>query len=225
MTSSKASAARPTAAIILLTDGVTTEGRSIGDVAEYARLKTIPLYTIGLGNEKSPRDLRLSDLLVEEVVFVGDVVNFDFKLTGSGYAGERVVLRLKQKEDSRVLAEQGVTVGQDDQPQSVRIAYRPPEKGEFEYVVEVKLRDDEANPDNNRQSRTVSVRDETIRVLLVQAYPSYEFRYLKTLLGRQLKRSGDGEEKSVELTTVLQEAGEGFAELDETARTGFSRQS
>ena len=98
---------RPTAAVIMLTDGVTTEGKTIGEVAEYARRKAVPLYLVGLGNDKPPRDLRLSDLLVDEVVFVGDQVNFDFKVTGSGYAGRRATVRLTRARPPRAGAGRG----------------------------------------------------------------------------------------------------------------------
>ena len=62
--------------------------------------------------------------------------------------------------------------------------------------------------------------EETIRVLLVQGYPSYEFRYLKTMLGREVKSGGAGE-KAIELRTVLQEADLEFAQQDETAERVF----
>ncbi len=48
----------------------------------------MPLFTVGLGSEQPLRDLELADLLVDEVVFVDDVVNFEFKLTGRGLAGK-----------------------------------------------------------------------------------------------------------------------------------------
>ncbi|MCY2995751.1 MAG: hypothetical protein NTY19_49070 [Planctomycetota bacterium] len=211
---------RPTAAVIMFTDGVTTEGKTIGEVAEYVRRKTVPLYLVGLGNDKPPRDLRLSDLLVDDVVFVGDQVNFDFKVTGSGYEGQRVTVRLLEKgRESQSLAQDTLTLGKDSEPQSARLSYRPTAEGDFEYGVEVQPLEGEANLQNNRQTRLVKVRDETLRVLLVQEQPSYEFRFLKNALGRELKR--DGKEKAIALTTVLQEADLEYAELDETAARVF----
>jgi hypothetical protein len=38
---------RPTAAVIMFTDGVTTEGRSLAEAAEYARRKAVPLFSSG----------------------------------------------------------------------------------------------------------------------------------------------------------------------------------
>ena len=63
---------RPTAAVIVLTDGVTTDGKSLTDAAQYARRKSVPLFLIGLGSDQPPRDLRLADLLADEAAFVGD---------------------------------------------------------------------------------------------------------------------------------------------------------
>ncbi len=212
---------RPTAAVILLTDGVTTEGKTIGETAEYARRKAIPLFVVGIGSSQAPRDLRLSDLLVEDVVFAGDVVNFDFKLTGAGYAGEQVEVRLVQKGASRPLVTQKVRIAEDGRPQAVRLSHRPEEEGEFEYTVEIETREDESTSDNNRDTRTITVRNATIRVLLVQSYPSHEFDYLKALLGRQRHDDRNRGKKAFELTTILQEADPEYAELDETAQRVF----
>jgi len=210
---------RPTAAIILMSDGVTTEGKTVSEAAQYARRKAVPLFIVGLGNDKPPRDVRLSDLLVDDVVFAGDLVNFDFKVTGSGYEGRQIAVRLKQSGSDEVLAEESVTIGKDGEPRPARLSYRPQEKGDFDFVVQVESLQDEADPDNNNQMRTVKVRDETLRVLYVQEYPNYEFRFLKNALSRGLRR--DGKEKFIELTTVLQEADLEYAELDETAQRVF----
>ena len=210
---------RPTAAVVLLTDGITTEGRSISEVAHYARRKGIPLFILGVGDERPPRDLRLSDLLVDEAVFVGDVVHFDFKLAGSGFDSEQVTVWLRQQGQDAVLAQQTLAVAGDGTSHSVRLSYRPEQEGEYEFVVGVEPLKNESNIENNRLAQRVRVRDETIRVLYVQEYPSLEFRYLKTLLERGLKQAGGG--KAIQLTTVLQEADLEYVELDESAQRVF----
>ncbi len=212
---------RPTAGVILLTDGITTDGKKVGEVADYARRKSVPLYIVGLGDDRPPKDLRLSDLLVDDVVFVSDIVNFDVKLTGSGYKGETVVVRLRKKGEKRTLSEQTVTIGKDGQTQPVRLTHRPDEPGEFEFVVDFKPLDGEANAENNRQSRMVAVRDEKIRVLLASETPSFEFHFLSILLGRQLRGEQSEAGKSIELTMVLQEADEKYAGADDRVRRVF----
>lgn len=202
----------PPAAVILLSDGITTEGESLAEAAAYARRKGTPLFAVALGDPQPVRDLELSDLLVDEVVFVDDIVQFEFNLTGSGYDGQQVEALLREKNSSEPLARMPVTIDAEAGPQKVRLPYRPTEVGEFEYTVEVAPRGDESTADNNRQTRLVSVRKEQIRVLLAQAYPNFEFRYLKNMLER---------DETIELKTVLQEADPQYSEADRTALPVF----
>ena len=212
---------RPTAAMIVLTDGITTAGPSIGDVSRTSRRKGIPLHIVGIGNEQSLRDVRVSDLLVERVVFVDDLVHFDFKLSATGFDGEKVVVRLQQQGSSRILAKQTLRIKGDVQSQTVRLSYRPQQVGEFEFVVVADTPAPDIDLTNNRKSQEVRVTDETIRVLLVQETPNYEFRALKNLLSRGLKRNRTVADKAIELTTILQEADLQYVESDATSEANF----
>lgn len=204
----------PPAALIFLTDGITTEGESLSEAAAYARRKNVPLFTIGLGSQEPIKNLKLSDLLVDEVVFVDDYVNFEFKLTGTGFSGREVDIVLHEKDKQATLASLKATIGPDNQPQKLRMPYRPTQVGEYEYVIEVKSLADEdpKQRDDNLETRHVSVRKEQVRVLLVQSYPSYEWRRLKDMLDR---------DPTVEFKTVLQEADLEYAEIDQSALRVF----
>ncbi|MBX3412655.1 MAG: VWA domain-containing protein [Pirellulales bacterium] len=202
----------PPAAMVLLTDGINTDGESLAAAALVCRRKGVPLYSVALGSDRPVRDIELSDLLVDEVVFVNDIVNFEFKLTATGLQGRQVEVRLREKNGSEPLARLPVTLGGDGEPQRVRLPYRPTEVGEFEYVVEVDVLDGEAHDHNNARERVVSVRKEQIRVLFVQSYPNFEFRYLKHMLER------DG---TIELHTLLQESDPEYAAQDRTALRTF----
>ena len=170
------------AAIVLLSDGINTDGPPLSGAAELARRKGVPLFFIGIGDERPAHDLKLADLLVDEVVFAGDVVNFEFKLTGAGFAGRKVAVVLRERGKQHVLAKMDVTIAPDGQPQQERLPYKPAKVGKFDYVVEVEALDGELQTDNNRQRRTIRVSDKKVNVLLVQAYPSFEFRYLWNML-------------------------------------------
>jgi uncharacterized membrane protein len=92
------------------------------------------------------------------------------------------------------------------------LTYRPTEVGRFEYVVEVEPQPGELQTENNRQSHAVEVRKEKVRVLLAQAYPNFEYRYLRNMLER---------DETIELSTVLQEADMEHAEQDKAALRVF----
>jgi len=209
-------------AIILLSDGINTEGESLTQAAQFARDRNVPLFAIGVGSDAPLQNLRLSDLLADEVVYVDDIVTLQCQLTGYGYAGREVEVSLREKGKSAKLAAEPYKVAVDGQPNKVQLRFRPtreewqarrkPDENfvTYEFQIEVETLPEEKNAEDNViYSRPIKVVDEKIRVLLVQSYPNFEFKYLKALLER---------EESVELTTVLQEADPDWAKTDRSAR-------
>lgn len=208
---------RPTSAVILLTDGIVTEGRTLSDAAEYARRKTIPLYAVGIGNDRAPRDLRLADLLVESEAFVNDLVHFDLKLAATGAAGQKVKVVLRRAGQSKALAEETVSIEKDSDIKPVRLMHRPDKEGDWEYEIAIEAKSPDANPENDRLTTTIHVHNAMIRVLLVQSGPSYEFRFLKSMLERELNPDDEGEPGKRGFQVVLQDADVQFADTDKSA--------
>lgn len=202
----------PPAAVVVLSDGIVTEGPSLYEAAAYARRHGVPLYLIGLGDDRPLRDLKITEVLADRVVFVDDVLYFEAQVSATGYEGKKARVVLRQQGKAQPLDQVEITLGPDRQVQSVRLSCRPSAPGEFLYVVEAESLEGEHQLDNNRQQRPVRVRKEKIRVLLVAAEPTFEFRYLEAMLGR---------DASVELKTVLQDADLGHAEQSRTALRGF----
>jgi len=198
--------------IVLLTDGTNTEGASLAEGADYARRRGVPLFFIGLGNTEPACDVKLSDLLADDVVFVDDITYFECKLSATGFQGKKTTVTLREKDKPAVLAKAEVTIGPDGQSQTVRIPFRPTQVGQFEYVVEAAPLEGETQTENNHLSRVIQVRKEKIRVLLVQAYPNFEYRYLRNMLQR---------DETISLHTFLQEADREHAEQDASALRTF----
>jgi len=212
---------RPTAAVVLLTDGATTAGLTLPAFAEQARLRDVPLLVVGLGDANPPRDVLVRDLVTDDIVFVDDLVRFDFKIEARGFARREARVQLRRRNDENVVDERSIRLPADDVSIEVQLADRPSAEGDIEYVVEVLPLNGETNVENNRLTRRIDVRDAAIRVLLVQAYPNYEFRALKKLLQRAVKPGGVGTEKAIKLTTVLQQGDLEYARQDSSARVGF----
>ena len=206
-------------AIVLLTDGQTTEGESVAKAAEFAARKGVPLYPIGLGDPEAPRDIEIGELLVDDVVFVDDLVRFQPKLTARGYAGQELTVRLKQKtsapgstEQTKELSVIRVPAPPDGQATRLELQHRPKQTGPVTYIVEVDAQPREQTAGNNRVEKLVTVREEKLRVLYVDSEPRYEFRYLKTFLDR---------EKTIDLNVVLQSSDPQYSNQDRAALSTF----
>lgn len=175
---------REPAAVVLFTDGVVTQGPSLSDAAEQARRRGAPLYIVAMGRETIPQDVEVVEALAEDVVFVDDVLVVNVTVRASGFAGERARLTLKRKNSDAVLAEQHFDLPADGAVKTVQIPYRPTEEGEFDFVAEVEPAPKETHRDDNSAEVHVVVRKGKFKVLLVDAFPRFEFRYLKSLLQR-----------------------------------------
>lgn len=202
----------PPTAIIVISDGITTDGEKLSAAARHARQKSVPIYTIAVGNADPILDLDLHNVLVDDVAFVNDPVTFSYTLTGHGLAGKKTRVVLKKKGENQTLASQEVMIGEEGKPQKLEITYTPQAAGDLDLVLEAVPLPKEANVKNNIELRRLSVRDEKIRVLLADFLPRWEFRELKALLER---------EKTVELKTVLQDSDPEYAQEDLSALPHF----
>jgi hypothetical protein len=209
----------PPTAILLLSDGQTTDGESLSQAADLARRKGVPIFSIGLGDPLPPKDLELTDLRVDDVVFVEDLVRFEAKLGSRGFAGEDVTIKLKQKIPGSAdpnaaidLESIRVPAPPDGQTGRIEIGHRPQKTGEITYIVEIEPKPKEQRTDNNQIERTILVRQEKLKVLLVDGEPRYEYRYLKDFLGR---------DKTIDLSVVLLSSDPQYSEQDMLALPTF----
>lgn len=209
------------AAIVMFTDGVTTEGEDLIKASKYAAQVGVPLYFVGLGDAHEVRDVRLHDLQVEDSVYVNDRLVFELQLTGQGYDALNVAVTLREKGNAKALdVQQSVRVDANGKPVKIRLVHQPTEPGEKVYEIETPVQVDEVDKDNNKVERTVHVREaKLIKVLYVEGYRRYEFHYLKTLLERESDRTKGN--KSIDLKVLLLEADPDFATQDRSALADF----
>jgi hypothetical protein len=62
--------------------------------------------------------------------------------------------------------------------------WKPEETGEFELTFDVPPHPDELASDNNHRTVPINIRQETIKVLLIESVPRWEYRYLRNALDR-----------------------------------------
>ncbi len=196
-----------TATAIILSDGITTEGVSLADAAEMARSQAVPLWVVGIGTDRTPRDLVLSDLVVDEIVFVNDYVDFDLKVTSHGLEGQPIELILRDPSGKEVDRSEP-SGGQDGTSQRVTLSDRPVQLGQRTYRIEATVPGVKFQNPPSPLTRDIEVRDDPVKVLLVQGRPSFEFKYLKHLLER---------DRTVDLRVVLQQADIEYPEQDQFA--------
>lgn len=207
------------AGMIVLTDGVTTSGTEMGSAGRSAGRAGVPLFIVGLGDTREPRDLILSDLKVDDVVLKNDRLPFEVRLTSQGPNPPKSVPVVLYERQGETLIKRDEAIVQPDpsgKPITVRLATTPTEVGEKTYVIDVPVQPEESETGNNRLERVILVTEsKKLRVLYIEGYPRYEFRFVKALLERE--KEATAETKSFDLGTLLLDASPGYAEQDRSA--------
>jgi hypothetical protein len=200
------------AAIVLLSDGVSTGGRPLAEAAARAATLGVPVYAVAIGSDRPRPDVTIEDVVVEEVVFPGDRLQVEVAVRSVGFAGREVQATLSRTDNGVTLAKTRLTLSADGAMQTVRLALRPTEPGPMPLAVVIDDQPDEDDVANNRAELTVDVRNTPVRVLLVDSRPTFEYRALKSLLER---------DPAIDLRIWLQDADPEYASVDEAALRGF----
>jgi hypothetical protein len=213
-------------AIISFTDGITTEGEDLKRASRYAAQMGVPLFFIGMGDVHDVKDLKLHDLQVEDSVYVNDRLVFEARLTAQGYPQAKMITATLSEKDpktgqSKELASERITTDPSGKPVKFRITHQPTQPGEKTYVLSVPEQADEVKPaDNNRLERKVFVREaKVIKVLYVEGYARYEYRFLKSLLERESEKEKGN--KTIDLRVLLVDADPEYANEDKSAIVDF----
>lgn len=199
------------AAVVVLSDGIATAGPSLRKAAELARRLRVPLHTVAIGTDQRRTDVAIDNMIVEEIVFPGDRLQVEATVRATGYAGQSAEVRLSDGA-GEVLASTTITLPADDANKTVSLAVRPSTVGQIDLQLSIDPLDGEQTAENNRVAQSVEVRDEKIRVLLVDSQPSFEYRALKSLLER---------DPAIQLSALLQEADADYVLVDDVAIRSF----
>lgn len=195
---------RRLAAIILATDGQATHPTSLKDALDLARDRQIPIFPVRIGSTERRRDIDVGPLRAQETVFVNDVLAVEAQVSAQGLTQPTTVtvLLVDLRSDTTVASRQLVLDPSQDSI-SVELQTRPSQTGTVRYRVEVPPLPGELTTENNAAQVDVTILDDRLRILYVDGYPRYEYRYLKNALLR---------EQTVDLSVLLIEADEHFVQ-------------
>ncbi|MGE0707307.1 MAG: VWA domain-containing protein [Planctomycetota bacterium] len=191
------------AALVLLTDG-RSNGGSVSAPSVAARFghKGVKVFAVGVGDPDPPRDLAVDDFRAPDVSLAGDVLAGSLVVRAQGYT-ERRPVTVTITIDGAKVSEQTGEVGGDRPQWEVQFDTKVTRPGEYTLEAKVTPDPDELTDQNNRAIRRVRVIDERIRVLYVEGYPRWEYRYIKNALVR---------DRHMEVQCLLASADPGFTQ-------------
>jgi hypothetical protein len=200
------------AAVVVMTDGISTAGLPLVEAAARARSAGVPVFAVALGSDRPRPDSTIDDIVSEQIVFPGDRLQVEATIRAVGLAGKPGRMVLKNRDSGETLAHTDLPLPADGQSTTARLALRPTTPGPLPLQVLLEPQPEEENTSNNAAELTLDVRQEPIRTLLVDSTPSFEYRALKSLLER---------DPAIALRIRLQDADPDFPTVDAAAIPEF----
>ena len=167
--------------VLIIGDGDYNEGpRPVETAAEFL-VRDVPIFTVGVGRETPLPDLAIRELSLPAMTVVDQTLRVPYVLesTIGRDLQTTAVLRMSDGEVAR---------------QTIRIpamgryegsfTWTPAETGDVTATLSVPVQRGESITDNNRLTVPIKVRRERIRILIIEAAPRWEIRYLKNAFER-----------------------------------------
>ena len=168
-------------AIVLASDGDWNEGRPPVQAATALRLAGIPVLAVPTGSPTPLPDLTIASLDCPVTGVVGKPFRVPFTIQ-STLPREQMVNVVVETSDGQTFSKQ-VRLASMGKTTDV-ISWTPAAVGDFTVTVRVPPQPGELLPDNNTRTTPVSIRQEKLRVLVVESMPRWEYRYLRNALSR-----------------------------------------
>lgn len=168
-------------AVVLISDGSWNIGGSPTESATQLRMKNVPVFGIAVGSETALPDLEVTSLDAPTfgVVNKPTRVPFSVNSTMARDAQVRVVLSSADGDEMQsdfVIPAKGTL--QD------AFVWNPKKVGQYTLTLNVPPVDGERIVANNQMTAPISIRKESLKVLVVESFPRWEYRYLRNALAR-----------------------------------------
>lgn len=167
--------------LVLVSDGDWNTGEPPARAATRFRMSNIPVFTVPVGSETRLPDLAVTAFDVPTFGIAGKPVRLPFTLTSALARDHGAVLEVKTSEGETLNSD--ITIPAMGRLQDT-ILWTPQAVGDFELTLTLPAADEETDPDNNTLSAPISIRKEELKVLLIESYPRWEYRYLRNALER-----------------------------------------
>lgn len=184
-------AGRPQAGALLISDGRDNGGGDIELTARSLRSARLPVWTTVVGAATGTKDVCVTARLSQNFLFARQPARLEAELVQTGYDNWYAKVSL-WREDKLVTTRQMLL-----KPGANRVEFpvREDHKGVFQYTVVVEPLAGEADQANNRRALFARVVDQKPRLLLVEAEPYWDTKFLQRALRA---------DPNLELTTVFQ---------------------
>ena len=192
----------PVSGVILFSDGGQNAGIGPQAAIEAAREAKIPVFTVGMGSDRLPPNVRVGAFNPPPRAYPGDPYSISGVIQGWRMSGQVVSVQLLSRKAStgsaaadrgtgEVLESQQITLGADGEEMPVRFQVTPHEVGRRTLCLKVLPPTNDRERDDNLLEADIEIVDHKNHVLLLASGPTREYQFLRNLLYRDKSTLSD----------------------------------
>jgi uncharacterized membrane protein len=166
----------PVSGVVLVSDGADTSDASLTNALLGMKAEKLPVFTVGVGSEKLPRDIQIDRVTTPRSVLKDASLLVDVVVTESGYAGQTVTVDVE--DDNRIVGSEKVELPADGSPATARIRATAGEAGPRLFKFKVAPQPGELVTQNNEREAMINVRDTSEKILYFEGEPRFEMKFL-----------------------------------------------
>lgn len=167
--------------VVLISDGDWTSGAPPVEAASKLRLKDIPAFTVPVGSSSRLPDIELTSVDLPTFGIASKIVRVPFSIDSSLPREFVTTVKLTTSEGETLTKDVRVApMGRTTDS----LSWKPLTEGDYTVTLDVPLHADETITDNNSRTAPIAIRQEKLKVLIVESYPRWEYRYLRNALSR-----------------------------------------
>lgn len=161
------------AATILLTDGQYNLGVN---PASYASIYGFPVFTIGIGDPAEPKDIAITQVVYNDIVYLNNKIPVDVSMISFGYKGKPVSVQLMS--DDKVIQTKYLNISDDGAVMRVAFDFQAEKIGLQKFVVRVSPLAEELTDKNNSKAFYIKVVKSKVNVCLISGSPGPDHSFL-----------------------------------------------
>ena len=167
----------PLAGLVMVSDGADTSDTAIDETLAGMKARSIPVFTVGVGQERFAHDVQVTRVETPRAVLKGTALVVDVVLSQTGYAGQTVPLSVE--DDGRIVSTQVVTLPPEGESATVKVRFTANEAGPRTFRFKVPTQKDEQVTQNNARDALIQVNDRAEKVLYYEGEPRFEYKFLR----------------------------------------------
>jgi uncharacterized membrane protein/nitrogen fixation protein FixH len=170
----------PLAGLVMITDGADTSDASIDESLASLKARSIPVFTVGVGQERFARDIQVTRVETPRAALKGTALVVDVVVSQTGYSGQTVPVTVE--DDGRIVSTQEVKLPADGEAATVKVRFTATEAGPRLFRFRVAEQPGEQVIQNNARDALIEVHDRKERVLYFEGEPRPEMAFMNRAL-------------------------------------------